>query len=258
MSLPVMTNKEDVDEIVAFLKRKPVGIAVEAAKATIEPRLLDGRKRNAYRIWGFVADEGGTMSLTPLGREYYEASEDRKKSIFADILRNEKVYRVTLEWIHRRKFDQVPVDEIAGHWYEHFKDEVGVAERSINEQVTCFMSVVSAAGLGSYIKGRRNKPTRLEINTGALDDFISELYNASDSSDVEGVIDVSEQVGETAEAEVTPEKPLQPSFSQGPVSTPSNLLSLHIDIQIHIDPEASSEQIDQIFASMAKHLYQNE
>lgn len=30
---------------------------------------------------------------------------------------------------------------------------------------------------------------------------------------------------------------------------------LHIDIQIHISPDASPEQIDQIFASMAKHLY---
>lgn len=31
--------------------------------------------------------------------------------------------------------------------------------------------------------------------------------------------------------------------------------SLHIDIQIHIDSAATSEQIDQIFASMARHLY---
>ncbi|MGV3550455.1 DUF5343 domain-containing protein [Rhizobium sp.] len=31
--------------------------------------------------------------------------------------------------------------------------------------------------------------------------------------------------------------------------------SLHIDIQIHIAPESSLEQIDQIFESMAKHLY---
>lgn len=30
--------------------------------------------------------------------------------------------------------------------------------------------------------------------------------------------------------------------------------SLHIDIQIHISPEATPEQIDQIFASMGKHL----
>lgn len=31
--------------------------------------------------------------------------------------------------------------------------------------------------------------------------------------------------------------------------------SLHIDIQVHISPEASSDQIEQVFASMAKHLY---
>jgi hypothetical protein len=31
--------------------------------------------------------------------------------------------------------------------------------------------------------------------------------------------------------------------------------AVHIDIQIHISPESSSEQIDKIFESMAKHLY---
>jgi len=40
---------------------------------------------------------------------------------------------------------------------------------------------------------------------------------------------------------------------QQPVTSPS----LHIDIQIHIPPDASANQIDQIFASMAKHLYKN-
>jgi len=34
--------------------------------------------------------------------------------------------------------------------------------------------------------------------------------------------------------------------------------ALHIDIQIHISPEASAEQLDNIFASMAKHLYGSE
>lgn len=31
--------------------------------------------------------------------------------------------------------------------------------------------------------------------------------------------------------------------------------SIHIDLQIHVSPEATPEQIDQIFKSMAKHLY---
>jgi hypothetical protein len=35
----------------------------------------------------------------------------------------------------------------------------------------------------------------------------------------------------------------------------SNRPNLHIDLQIHISPESTPEQIDSIFASMAKHLY---
>jgi hypothetical protein len=31
--------------------------------------------------------------------------------------------------------------------------------------------------------------------------------------------------------------------------------SVHIDIQVHISPEASPEQIDKVFAAMAKHIY---
>ena len=39
------------------------------------------------------------------------------------------------------------------------------------------------------------------------------------------------------------------------VQIPSSLTpSLHIDIQIHISPESSADQIDKIFESMAKHL----
>lgn len=33
--------------------------------------------------------------------------------------------------------------------------------------------------------------------------------------------------------------------------------SLHIDIQVHISPEATPEQIDKIFESMARHLYRS-
>jgi hypothetical protein len=47
--------------------------------------------------------------------------------------------------------------------------------------------------------------------------------------------------------------------AQNPAHAPAAAVgggpSLHIDVQIHISPEASTAQIDQIFASMAKHLY---
>jgi Family of unknown function (DUF5343) len=44
-----------------------------------------------------------------------------------------------------------------------------------------------------------------------------------------------------------------PSLPKG--NGPSHHPAVHIDIQIHISPESSAEQIDKIFESMAKHLY---
>ena len=46
-----------------------------------------------------------------------------------------------------------------------------------------------------------------------------------------------------------------PSEGNGKVTFATNRPALHIDIQVHIDPTSSAELIDQIFASMAKHLY---
>lgn len=55
-------------------------------------------------------------------------------------------------------------------------------------------------------------------------------------------------------------EPSQPQQVATPpaVATPSSVVpSVHIDIQVHISSDASPEQIDKIFESMAKHLYKN-
>lgn len=44
------------------------------------------------------------------------------------------------------------------------------------------------------------------------------------------------------------------SSGNAPINSP-NGPSVHIDIQVHIAPESTPEQIDQIFKSMGKHLY---
>lgn len=69
----------------------------------------------------------------------------------------------------------------------------------------------------------------------------------------------SPAVREGVAAKVVTDGQSQPGPSAPP--TPFTTLpdpSVHIDIQIHIDSSASSEQIDQVFASMARHLYRRE
>ena len=56
----------------------------------------------------------------------------------------------------------------------------------------------------------------------------------------------------------TPAPVAAPGEENGKITQRTNRPALHIDIQVHIDPTSSAEQIDQIFASMAKHLYGNE
>ncbi|MCY4018098.1 MAG: DUF5343 domain-containing protein [Chloroflexi bacterium] len=46
--------------------------------------------------------------------------------------------------------------------------------------------------------------------------------------------------------------------ANGRVEVGSFAPKIHIDIQVHIDPDADPAQIDEIFASMAKHLFNND
>ena len=55
-----------------------------------------------------------------------------------------------------------------------------------------------------------------------------------------------------------PDTPVKPAEDNRKDTSRPNLPELHVDIQIHIDSTASPEQIDQIFASMARHLYGRE
>lgn len=53
----------------------------------------------------------------------------------------------------------------------------------------------------------------------------------------------------------TENSPVATTTVQSGMTISSNQPNLHIDLQIHISPESTSEQIETIFASMAKHLY---
>ena len=86
-----------------------------------------------------------------------------------------------------------------------------------------------------------------------------------ESDEGEKIFSLEEVLGEGAASNaVTPEEPNSISLTEATqipnaeeVASPPqpNLPALHIDVQIHIDSSASPEQIDQVFASMARHLY---
>ena len=74
-------------------------------------------------------------------------------------------------------------------------------------------------------------------NEGAVNE-----ENSADESNRAGTVELGSQ-----------EKSLSGDSSQN--GAVSNIPSIHINVQIHIDPNSTPEQIDQIFASMGNHLY---
>lgn len=87
--------------------------------------------------------------------------------------------------------------------------------------------------------------------------FIGLVKDVSGSDYVMPLDDIPEQ-----QPAIAPGPPASTTDAQSPAPAPiappavkNTDPTVHLDIQIHIDSTASSEQIDQIFASMAKHLY---
>lgn len=85
----------------------------------------------------------------------------------------------------------------------------------------------------------------------AIDKAVSTFKNlAAEAEFTNGAIE-----GETHFESEMLHAPVTDSKAAAKAGAKSNAPSLHIDIQVHVSSEASAEQIDQIFASMAKHLY---
>ena len=93
--------------------------------------------------------------------------------------------------------------------------------------------------------------------------YVGLVENISGSEQVRSI----EEIASSLSSAESDERPLEESSSTSPFPAVSSSQTsagslpampepaVHIDIQIHIDSSATSEQIDQIFASMARHLY---
>ena len=172
--LPIMTTPGDARDAVAYLKTKATGATLKDAKATLPARLLDSRKLSGYEAWGLITRDSDRIRLTSRGRHLARASDDGVHRVFAEIVLDNHAYRIAAEWIHHRRLESVPITDLAAHWFDHVPSDLGTeAEKTIRNQASCFFSLAEAAGLGTYLMGRRGKPTRLEVDREALDQLVS-------------------------------------------------------------------------------------
>lgn len=145
-----------------------------------------------------------------------------------------------------------------------------------------FIGFIDASSVPTDTWKQYRGANHAKVLAGAIREGYSALYqiypdaHTRTASEIEHVISTSSNAGKqaitktvktfqnlcgeadfSAAGDVAPPPPPPPpgtgTTPVNPVST--NSPSLHIDIQVHISPDSSPEQIDKIFESMAKHLY---
>jgi predicted nucleotide-binding protein len=74
---------------------------------------------------------------------------------------------------YQKDLNQVSNIEVASYWYETKKFNLeNENENTLKDMAVCYFRICEAAGVGSFIMGRRGQPTRLEINKDLLGQYI--------------------------------------------------------------------------------------
>lgn len=174
MALAQYTAPEDAVALVKYLRTKATGATVSETKATLGATVVDNRKLAALESWGFIDKEGDRLKLAELGRELAR-DFNRLPVVAMRSVNSVKAYRQTLEWAHHQGFASLDTPEVGAYLHTNFPVDLGtVAEKGIAASVASFLKLAEAAGLGTFILGRKGLPTRLELNRDRLSALIEE------------------------------------------------------------------------------------
>lgn len=195
-------------------------------------------------LLGFTSDQAAQNLVQPLKRIGL-IDEDNKPTSRANDWRSDAKYKETCRKMLEEIYPQELVDLYSGpdidrgnvkQWFMH---TAALGDSAAYKTAALYLLLndgeVKAADESKKVKGR-GQPSK------------ASLKSAPKLAKPEIV---------KADSESTPIEKVSSEPSNRQSQTTSNHPTLHIDLQIHISPEATSEQIDAIFASMAKHLYKS-
>lgn len=168
----------------------------------------------------------------------YKSSNDRSMMVVLQQIQFVDASNVPTErWVSFRgaNYRQVLADAIVNGYAELFTTYPDAHARS-NEELEGFFSTKSTAG-----KQVISKTVSTFKALCDLADFSSLTISAPVSPSNTGKVNMNLAVPLQQEQSGQGNLPFAPK--------------LHIDIQIHISPDATPQQIEQIFESMAKHIY---
>lgn len=208
----------------AFFKQLPSKVTLTYLSSVLS--ISEKTAKNVLpqlRNVGLVDSEGVP---TPLTHDF--RFEESYPKACAAIL--ETVYPVeVLEIFTTKDADPTAV----ANWFMRYS---GSGQATAKVVAKFYLHLVGAERIGEDVKPRTPKTAKPK-----------KVASVSTESNVTVPSTDAEPVSTEHQTLPQPNLPHKPAPQQGP--------SLHVDLQVHIDSSASTDQIDAIFASMAKHLY---
>jgi predicted nucleotide-binding protein len=172
MSLPLLATIDDVIKISKYLSTKATGATIAEAKKVLGASMLDARKVSAFKVWGFVNEEGGRLKLTNEGRSALKNNQAGLPNYLRSIIKKVAAYQAVIERAVHTSEDSLTTPDVSSYWHDNFSDEVQGTDRGINEQAVCFFHVVQGAQLGTLKLGRGGHPTRVDLNRQEIESFV--------------------------------------------------------------------------------------
>jgi len=179
MSLPIRISLDDIQAVCSYLVTKPTGATLKESKAVVDKKHLNVGKLVCMKDWRLIDEVDGRFKITPNGREYVKNDAGRVQ-VLTSIIRSTPPYLGIIERVAHRHEDTLTATDVAAHWDDNFKGDVGGTDFMLNLQVLVFFQVASGIGLGALIIGRKGQPTRFSFNVEAIAAFISGMPSRQD------------------------------------------------------------------------------
>ena len=173
VSRPIRTTIDDIQAVCGYLATKPTGATLAEARSVVDQKHVDGRKLNALKIWGLIADDGGKLKITDRGRRSVRDSGVDQSVVLREVIGQVQPYMAVIERVAHRSEETISATNVAAHWHEHYRGEVSELEKTLNDQAVCFFQVAQGADLGRLVIGRKGMLTRFEFDVEATRAFIS-------------------------------------------------------------------------------------
>lgn len=244
---PQRGSPEDAYRVVEYLQTKPTGEDLDDIRATLQDNLTTSRKLRTYEAWGVIDSTQGNIKLEPEARDLTD--EEYRTEFFREVLNDIHPYRKLLESAYHNRENKITKTEAATFLFDNFPDEVGTESNNIIEEMaTRFFRVCDEAEAGEYIVGRGGKSARLEISKDGLNNFVSEYIYGSDegetksySNEDDGIVDTQEEDDIDSEEDSRGGQELSASKLERLKEEKGVSPSFHIDVAIHISPDADAE-----------------